>query len=408
MTSLKFKDLDLWLPLATLALIVIGLVILYTATFGDQSGLPHLFGRQLAYAAGGLILLILAASLSPRVHFAFSYLFYIICCLLLLGVLIWGDPTKGAARWINLGILSFQPSEPAKLALVLALARLVTDKKFDPRKASHLLRAAIMALIPLALVIAQPDLGTSIVFAAIFLSVIIAAGIPYAHLLILISPVLAALASVHIISLVLYIVLLLTFTWRMRLRLGLLVLIILANLAISVGTPQLWNQLKPYQKNRLVSFIHPEASPKGAGYQVIQSKVAIGSGGLVGKGLGQGSQTQLKFLPEQHTDFIFSVIGEELGWAGATVALALFSLLIYRGFRAAQMTKGRYSVLVCVGLISMLTTHIFINIGMTVGLMPVTGLPLPLLSYGGSFLWTILIAIGLILGIQRRWKEYTP
>jgi rod shape determining protein RodA len=240
------------------------------------------------------------------------------------------------------------------------------------------------------------------------LFIIVAAGTPPVYLLVLVSPALAALASTNLAILLIFLALLIFFAWRLRIRLLFLILLVVANFAISFATPHLWNQLKPYQKSRLISFIQPEADPRGSGYQVIQSKVAIGSGSLTGKGLGQGSQTQLKFLPEQHTDFIFSVLGEELGFIGATLALTLFSLLIYRCFRTAFKSKGRYSALVCTGLASMLTFHIFINIGMTLGIMPVTGLPLPLLSYGGSFLWTVMISLGLILGIQSRWREYTP
>lgn len=404
----RLKLYDLQLFFGALALIAFGLVMLYTATSGEHGSLPQLFKKQLLYALVGLVLMISIATLSPRVHFTFAYLFYIFCCLLLLGVLIWGDPAKGAARWINLKLFSFQPSEPAKIALVMALARLVTDKKYNPRKLSCLLRTLTISLIPLILVITQPDLGTSIVFAAISLAAIIAAGIPFSYLLILLSPVFAAMASIHTYALLAYITLLIFIAWRLQIRLIFLILIVLGNLGISLAAPQIWDQLKPYQKSRLVSFINPEADPQGSGYQVIQSKVAIGSGGFSGKGLGEGSQTQLKFLPEQHTDFIFSVVGEELGFAGATVVLALFLLVISRGLNAALRSKGRYSALVCLGLSMVITTHAFINIGMTVGLMPVAGLPLPFLSYGGSFLWTIMIAIGLILGIQRRWKEYTP
>ena len=404
----RLKELDLWLLSATFILIVFGLVILYAATSTEQAGLPQLFKRQVLWALIGFVLLALTAALSPRVHYAFAYLLYFVSCLILLGVLIWGDPAKGAARWIGIGSITFQPSEPAKIALVLALSRLVTDKKYDPNKFSHLLRTIALAAIPLGLVMLQPDLGTSLVFAAVFFFIAIAAGTPFTFLLMLISPIAAAIASISIVSMVVFVFLLIIASWQLKIRFGFLILLVAGNLAISLATPQLWNQLKPYQKSRLVSFIYPEADPRGSGYQVIQSKVAVGSGGLTGKGLGQGSQTQLKFLPEQHTDFIFSVVGEELGFLGASAVLLLLLIVITRGYRAAQRSKGRYSALVCIGLSSMITFHIFINIGMTVGAMPVTGLPLPLISYGGSFLWTVMISIGLILGVQRRWKEYTP
>jgi rod shape determining protein RodA len=290
----------------------------------------------------------------------------------------------------------------------MVLARHVTDKRYNPRRFAHLIRTMVLSLIPLLLVMAQPDLGTSIVFAAISLIAIIAAGTPFLYLLVLLSPIFAALAAINTYVMLGYFTLLVVVAWRLQLRLLLMILLVLGNLSISLAAPQIWNQLKPYQKNRLVSFFNPEVDPQGSGYQVIQSKVAIGSGGFGGKGLGEGSQTQLKFLPEQHTDFIFSVVGEELGLVGATLVLAFLLLVISRGYRAALRSKGFYSALVCLGLSTMITVHAVINIGMAVGLMPVTGLPLPFLSYGGSFLWTIMIAIGLILGIQRRWKEYTP
>lgn len=408
MPSGRAKVLDQWLVLATFALIIFGLLVLYAATSSQEAGLPHLFQKQLVYALIGFVLLVGSATLSPRVHFTFAYLIYAACCLGLLIVLIWGEAAKGAARWMNLGVFSFQPSEPAKVALVLALARLVTDKKYDPRKLTHLLKTLGLGLIPLGLVLAQPDLGTSIVFGAITLFIIVVSGTPSTYLLALVSPIFAAFASINRISFVVYLALLIIFAWRLKFKLPLLILLVLANLCISLGTPTLWNHLKPYQKNRLVSFIQPEADPRGSGYQVIQSKVAIGSGGFVGKGLGHGSQTQLKFLPEQHTDFIFSVVGEELGFVGSSVALALLSLVVLRGFQTAQKSKGRYSAVVCAGLSAMLAFHILINVGMAVGIMPVTGLPLPFLSYGGSFLWTTMISVGFVLGVQLRWREYTP
>ncbi|MBU1881178.1 rod shape-determining protein RodA, partial [bacterium] len=328
--------------------------------------------------------------------------------LLLLSVFFLSDPAKGAARWIDLGFLNVQPSEPAKIAFILAFARLASDKKFNPVKLTHLLRALALTAVPLGLVLVQPDLGTSMVFAALGLSLLIVAGTPLAYLIVLVSPLFAALASLDTVLMVAYLILLMIVTWRLRFRFSMIFILVILNLGISLGTPKLWDQLKPYQKSRLVSFLQPEADPRGSGYQVIQSKVAIGSGGLTGKGLTQGSQTQLKFLPEQHTDFIFSVVGEELGFIGASFAMLLFMILILRGFRAALIAKGKYSAMVCAGVSSMLAFHVFINVGMTVGLMPVTGLPLPLLSYGGSFLWTVMLSLGLVIGIQRRWREYTP
>ncbi len=408
MKRIKLEKLDLLLFPAALGLVTLGLVFLFHVHSFDQTGPPEIFWRQLVYAVIGLSLMLGAAILSPRVHFALAYVIYGVSAAVLLGILLWGSVVKGAVRWVDLGLFTFQPSEPAKIGLILALARLVTDKKFDLRRPGHLLQAAALTFFLLLLVMAQPDLGTSIVFGAIFLSMMIVAGAPLSYLLILLSPVLAAITSFHAIAFLLFMALLLFMTWRMKLPLTITILLVMGNLLVSAATPLAWNQLKPYQQKRLITFINPEADPKGAGYQVIQSKVAVGSGGLLGKGLGQGSQTQLKFLPEQHTDFIFSVVGEEMGLLGGTVVLILYAILISRCFAIAALCSGKYARLVCVGLSSLLATHIFINIGMAIGLLPVTGLPLPFLSYGGSFLWTSMVSGGIILGIQFRKGDYTP
>ncbi len=408
MAKAKLRKFDPWLFCAMSALIALSLLLLYHFHAQGQGGIPLLFQRQLIYAVVGFGLFWVAAAMPPRVHFALAYVLYGAACLILAGVFVWGSIAKGAVRWIDLGLFTFQPSEPAKIALVLALSRLVTDKKFDLQKPAHLLRAIGLTGLPLFLVLIQPDLGTSIIFASLFFFMMLAAGISSGYLLILTSPILAAITSFHAVTFLIFMILLVGLAWRMKLYLGLMVLLILGNLAISAATPYFWNHLKPYQQKRLITFINPEADPKGSGYQVIQSKVAVGSGGILGKGLGKGSQTQLKFLPEQHTDFIFAMLAEETGLIGATLAIILYGIIIARGFRIAMQCSGRYTSLVCVGLSAMIAVHVFINIGMALGLMPVTGLPLPFLSYGGSFLWTAMISAGLILGAQLRWGDYTP
>jgi len=408
MKRIRFEKLDRALILSSLGLVLMGLVLLYHVQSFEMSGPPEIFWRQLAYAVIGLALMIGVAVMSPRVHFALAYVIYGVSVAILLGIFLWGSVAKGAVRWIDLGLFTFQPSEPAKIGLTLALARLVTDKKFDLRRPGHLLRAAALTAFPLMLVMAQPDLGTSIVFGSIFLSMMVVAGTPLSYLLILVSPALAAITSFHALAFLLFMAGLVFISWRMKFPLLVTILLVMGNLLVSAATPLAWNQLKPYQQKRLITFVNPEADPKGAGYQVIQSKVAVGSGGLLGKGLGQGSQTQLKFLPEQHTDFIFSVVGEETGLLGGSLIIILYALLISRGFAAAALCSGKYARLTCVGLSSLLAAHIFINIGMAIGLLPVTGLPLPFLSYGGSFLWTSMVSGGIILGIQFRKGDYTP
>jgi rod shape determining protein RodA len=404
----RLKLIDPWLILSIMTLLVTGLVILYHATGSTEGSGSDLFSRQLINALIGVGIMIGVALTSPRVHFTLAYLLYAFGCMTLLGVLLWGSTAKGADSWLNFGLFTFQPAEPAKIALILSLARMMSDKKFDITRPAHLFRAMGLTALPLMLVLAQPDLGTGIVFPATFIFMVVAAGIPTNFLIFILSPAMAALASIHWLALAIFLVVMAITAWLYKTPWTIIAVLIGINAMVGIATPRVWDHLKPYQRNRLASFIHPEADPKGSGYQVIQSKVAIGSGGVQGKGLGKGSQTQLKFLPEQHTDFIFSVVGEELGLFGAGSVLILLFTVMIRGLRAGQRTKGKYTALICVGLVAMLSVHVFINIGMALGLMPVTGLPLPFLSYGGTFLWTVMISMGLILGVQLRWKEYTP
>ena len=317
-----------------------------------------------------------------------------------------GTTQMGAKRWIGLGFFQFQASEIAKLTTLLGLSRFLSDFPRDIGKIWLTVVAIGIAIVPMGLIFIEPDLGTSLVFPMMLFCVLAWAGVPLWHLLILLCPVAAVVTSwdttLHVITL-LAISALVFFSSR-----RVVPLIVAASLFLVVGsaTPLLWNKLHPYQQKRLLTFVNPESDPLGSAYQLIQSKIAVGSGGLTGKGFLNGTQTQLKFLPEGHTDFIFSAWGEEFGFLGTGVVVVLLFVVFYRGIRIASQCHNSFYGLVAAGMVSMLAAQSLTNLFMTVGLLPVTGVPLPYISYGGSSLLTWMMLGGLLLGISLRWREY--
>lgn len=301
---------------------------------------------------------------------------------------------EGVGRWLQFGPLRFQPSEFAKLAAVLGLARLLSTRETPPQALKDLVAPAALMGVPLLLVARQPDLGTALAFVGILFAGLYWAGTPRLLLFFLASPGLALVLSFNTAVWSAYFVGLavLLYLFRYRLYLAESGGVVLANLAAGTIANPLWNQLAQYQKNRLLVFLDSGTDPRGAGWNLIQSKVAIGSGGLTGKGFTQGTQKRLDFLPEQHTDFIFSVIGEELGFIGALFVVAGFTFLLYRLVKLAERSSDPFAGLVLFGIFGAWMVHVFINIGMTIGLVPITGIPLPFISYGGTFLltcWTL-------------------
>jgi len=282
-----------------------------------------------------------------------------------------GQTVKGGQSWISLVRFNLQPAEITKLVVIIILAHILAKDKYNLQNITGLIMPTLYMFIPFALILLQNDLGSALVLLAIFIGMIYVAG---ANAKFLFGSIFGLLSTV--------------IAW------------VSAHLYLGVYIP-----LKEYQLNRLLVLINPSRDPLGAGYNVRQSKIAIGSGGLFGKGLFTGSQNQLNFLPEKHTDFIFSVLGEELGFIGALVILVLYAILLWRALLVAKEAKDRFGQYVVIGIISMLSFHIIQNVGMTLGLMPVTGIPLPFLSYGGSSLATNLLAIGLILNINIRKKK---
>lgn len=307
----------------------------------------------------------------------------------------------GVKSFISIGGFRFQPSEAAKIATVLYLARVLSSRDRSPRDLRDLLKPAAIVGVPLALVVLQPDLGSALAFIGILFAALFWAGTPWPLLLLLASPGFALLLSFDTRFWSAYVILLFAGLYLYRFRLDLVesVSIFLANVAAGTIAGPLWASLAEYQKNRILVFLDPNVDPQGAGWQLIQSKVAVGSGGLFGKGFTLGTQKRLDFLPEQHTDFIFGVVGEEFGFLGTSLTLLLFLYVFNQMIRMAEGSKDPFAGLVIFGTLGAWLTHVFVNVGMTIGLVPITGIPLPFISYGGSFLLMSWLTAGVMVRI---------
>jgi rod shape determining protein RodA len=361
LSGLPIRHVDWTLLAITFFLIAFGILMLYSATRGDNPGNPtHFVFRQGISLLIGLILMVLLLSFDYRrlkVSTPFIYAFF----LALLAIVFLFGKVSGSSRWMTLGPISFQPSEYCKLVLILALANFFSDNKAEPDSFRSFIMPVVWALPYLLLVFLQPDLGTTLVMAGILLGMLFLVGC------------------------------------RMRYWLG---FIGLGALGFSLGFA--FNIFQPYQVERFTAFVKQGVSIEGAGYHLMQSKIAIGSGQLVGKGLMKGTQTNLDFIPAHHTDFIFAVVGEELGLIGALILIGAFCLLLWRGVRIANNARDFYGSMIAYGIVIMLAFQIIVNIGMTIGIMPITGIPLPFISYGGSSLIVSLAAIGLLTNIHMR------
>lgn len=376
-----------------LALSGLGIALLYSAgqsSTGEQAGfwqfqLVWLFVALLAYGVLGFLPL--------RLFEKTSWMLYGLALLLLVVVLAF-PAISGARSWIRMGAIGFQPSEFAKIAVIVAVARWIADRDEPPREITDLAVPTALVGIPALLTLAQPDLGTAVVYIVLLAALCFWAGTPSVVVFLLLSPLFSILLTFSLPLWSVYIVTVGALLFALRPSRKTWIYAVGSNLFMGIVAVPLWNSLAGYQKNRLLVFLEPEIDPQGAGWNVIQSKVAIGSGGWTGKGFLEGSQKLLGFLPERHTDFIFSVLGEELGFVGVVVTLALFGLLLLGGVRIAERNPDPFASTVAFGLVALLAGHVAINTAMTVGLMPITGLPLPFLSKGGSFLVTCFVAIG--------------
>jgi rod shape determining protein RodA len=397
-------SIDAPMAIAALALVGFGLLTVYSATSipGAHQGL---WMKQLFWALAAIAAATVAAAIPIRVYDSLAVPLYVVSIVFLLLVLVMGSSAYGAKRWLDLGPIKFQPSELAKIATVLLLARRFDNPKLDLSKLRHWLPPLLLVLVPFGLVLKEPDLGTSLSFPIILVAMFFWAGMPLPMLLFGISPVINVALFFLTGSLWWFVGLYLLMVGTLRPRVGLLVAITAINLAACVAMPHLWSGLHDYQKGRIETFLNPGKDPYGAGYQIIQSQIAIGSGGVFGKGYLEGTQKGLAFLPMRHTDFIFSVLGEELGLIGALTVVLLYGLLLLRGLRLAAISRNGFASLMAVGLVTAFFYHIMVNMLMTIGWAPVTGLPLPLLSYGGTALIVNGLEIGLLQNVALRRRE---
>ena len=353
---------------------------------------------QIQWAAISLVAFVVICQIGPRWIEWVAVPAYVLCVILLLATLFVGTGSGTAAgvrSFLEIGPIRFQPSELAKLTTILALARYLGTRPEDPATLRALVNPAAIVGVPFVLIILQPDLGTALAFVGILFAALFWAGTPIGLLALLMSPGISLVLSfdprIWTVSFVFLVLAL--YLYRYRLFLVESLAVVLANLAAGTISTPLWNSLADYQQNRILVFLDPSVDPRGAGYHVVQSMVAIGSGGLTGNGFTEGTQKRFDFLPEQHTDFIFSVIGEELGYLGTILTLLLFAVILYRLVRMAEGEADPFAGLVIFGIFGAWLVHVFVNVGMTVGMVPVTGIPLPFVSYGGTFLLMSWVAV---------------
>jgi rod shape determining protein RodA len=354
----SIRDLDWPLLLITLAICGLGVLQIYSAT--HETIWKDAWWKQIVWIAAGVVLLWAITQIDYHTLLGQVYILYGLSILTLISVFVVGTKVFGSRRWIPLGGgFKFQISEFVKLVIVLLVARYMTELKRDDMEWRDLLKIAGLVALPMLLVMKQPDLGTALTYLPILAAGIFLAGLRWQYLAI----IAAALA-----------------------------------LTLPIG----WHFLQDYQKARLTTFLNPAADPKGNGYQVIQSKIAVGAGGMWGKGVTRGSQTQLQFLPVPHTDFIFSAFSEEHGFIGVVVVLGLYFLLLMQIVQNAQTAPDRAGMYICMGVGTLMLFHVLVNVGMVVGRMPVTGIPLPLMSAGGSNILSVFLMLGLVNNVRLR------
>jgi len=349
---------------AVLLLVVVGLITIFSVSYSGEGADFMNFKKQALFALIGLAGMFFAASVDYRMLKNYSGLFYVLILFLLGAVLLLGGVTRGTTGWFNFGYFSLQPAEFAKIVMIIVLAKCLSEMGNYSRIAKKILVSGLYVALPVGLILLQPDLGSSLVIMFIWFCLLCVFGLKKKQIMFFaLAGLLASAAS-----------------WLFV--------------------------LKDYQKDRVLNFIDPQNDPLGSGYNVIQSMVAIGSGSFWGKGLGHGSQSQLNFLPEKHTDFIFAVIAEEMGFIGGALVLVLFAVIFYRLFVIAEEAQDNFGKLLVLGTVFLLIFHMLINIGMNMGIMPVTGIPLPFVSYGGSSLIAFMLMIGVVQSVYINGRRY--
>ena len=429
--SYKF---DYILLVSFIILTAFGILTIYSAGAGSSGirAIEKQYIKQIYWAITGIVIFILLLFINYQKFGEYAFVIYASSILLLIITLIFGKRIRGAKSWLTIiGGFGFQPSEFVKIALIISLARFLDRIGEEIKKFKYVLLALLIIFLPIGLILLQPDFGTALVYIPIGLVMLYFSGMKYTHLIsILITfgiavtlPLMTTFSKltqstnlsflqmlddskvVLIIALLFGVLSFISFVIFKIVKKDIIFkatnifLIFFAGLVFSALLGEL---MKPYQTERLVVFLKPAIDPFGSGYNIIQSKIAVGAGGLFGKGLMGGTQSQLGFLPEKSTDFIFSIFAEEWGFMGSFFLLAIFGLLIYRGIMIIYLTKDLFGNLVATGIVGMFLFHIIINIGMTIGVMPITGIPLPFMSYGGSFLLTCMAGVSILFNVEMR------
>ena len=391
---------------AMLALLIFGSLAIYSATVTHPTASGN-FQKQLFFAGVALVVFFTVYFLPSQLIKLSAIPMYGLSILFLIAVLAVGKVISGSKSWFDLGPFGFQPSEFAKIGLILFLAHWFSDTKRDINSVKDIAIAFSLGFLPVFLILLEPDTGTAIVLCFITLAMIFWAGISLFGLFVVLSPGIVTFASLFgtaslVVTLLVVVIVLIIFKRNLFTSASIFVI----NLAASFFFEYAVKLLQPHQQKRISSFLDPNADPLGSGYNALQAKVAIGSGGLIGKGFLQGNQTQLKFIPEQWTDFIYCVIGEEFGFIGSIFILTMFLIIFIRLLRLTSYTKDSFSSLTLIGIVTLFLVHFGINIGMNLGLTPVIGLPLPFLSYGGSSLLANMTLMGVAFNIYRSRKHY--
>ncbi len=350
----KLGRIPALLLIFTISICFIGFVLMYSAAQGNLR--PWAF-KQMIHFTIFFPLMLAVSIINLRTWYKNSYLLYCVALVLLILVHALGYTAMGATRWVNLGLIKIQPSELMKICIILALARYFHDLQLKEINLKELIIPSLMLVVPAALIIKQPDLGTSLILLMIGIIIFFIAGVK---------------------------------RW----------FFIVGASCIGAALPIIWSMLHDYQKNRILTFLNPERDPLGSSYNIIQSKIAIGSGGFYGKGFMQGSQSQLQFLPEHQTDFVFTMLCEEWGMVGGVFVLACYSVIIGYGYLIALDSRTKYGKILSLGISSLIFLHVFINTAMTMGLLPTVGVPFPLLSYGGTSMMTIMLGLGIMINVH--------
>ena len=382
----------------TAMLTILGLTSLFSISMNQfgEVGITT-FTKQLLFLIPAFVGFITILFIPKYMIHKYIYFAYSLMLMLVLTPFLF-ETIAGTHRWINFGLpISIQPSEFAKWIVVVALARYLSDHNLQMKKFMTILFPILIALLPAVIVLQQPDLGTAIILLTPILPMLYWVGARPFHLFILVAPLLSIATAFHTTSFTLWAIVMGSIIYLTQPRLFFGVMLYFGNIFLGLLSPFLWNSLRPYQQKRILTLFNPELDPLGAAYQTIQSKVAIGSGGFFGKGLGSGTQTHLKFLPVQESDFIVSVIGEELGFITIAIMLIVFSIFMLKIVKLAFLAKERFPGLVLIGIGTIFMAHVFVNTAMSTGMIPVKGLPLPFISAGGSFLLSCFIMIGLII-----------